>query len=251
MPGDADVAAVANMIGEPARAAVLMALADGRALPASTLASDAGVAPSTLSAHLSRLLDGGLVRAERSGRYRYFRLAGPEVVEALEALARLAPTLRVTSLRQATHSEALRRARTCYDHLAGRLGVSVCGALLSAGVVVATGAQEGSGSRVRAGGAASGIGAATTGYAITASGGARLCELGVDLSDRGRRPLVRTCLDWSEQRPHLAGRLGAALLTAFVANGWVQPGRRRAVAITDAGRVALVEEVGVDPAVLV
>ena len=237
MPGDADVAKVANIIGEPARAAVLMALADGRALPATTLASDAGVAPSTLSAHLALLVEGGLIRAEPSGRYRYFRLAGPQVVEALEALARLAPTLRVGSLRQSTHAEALRRARTCYDHLAGRLGVAVCDALLGSGVVVPT-----------AGGQDDEVAAGTTGYDVSEAGRRRLASLGVDLGSGGRRPLVRSCLDWSEQRPHLAGVLGAALLRGFAELGWVRPGQRRAVQVTELGRAALVDEVGVDPA---
>lgn len=240
MPGDADVARVASMIGEPARAAVLMALADGRALPATTLASDAGVAPSTLSAHLARLVEGGLIRAEPAGRYRYFRLAGPEVVEALEALARLAPSLRVSSLRQATHAEALRRARTCYDHLAGRLGVAVCDALLDAGIVVeaASGGPSGTDTRSRSG----------AGHDVSESGRQRLQALGVDLRPGSRRPLVRTCIDWSEQRPHLAGTLGAALLEAFVGRGWVRPGQRRAVQITDLGRSAFVAELGVDQA---
>ena len=130
MDGDADIAPVAALIGDPTRAAVLMALLDGRALAASTLAAEVQVAPSTLSEHLARLVEGGLVTVEPSGRHRYFRLAGPEIAHTLEALAFLAPAFPVRSLRQGTHAAALRQARTCYDHLAGRLGVALCGALV-------------------------------------------------------------------------------------------------------------------------
>src|SRR5581483_9492104 len=127
---DVDVSPVAALLGDPARARIAQALHDGRALPASDLARHAGVAPSTASEHLAKLVDGGLVSVERSGRHRYFRLAGAEVAHAIEALAALAPQTRPRSLRQATIGEALAAARTCYDHLAGALGVAVADALL-------------------------------------------------------------------------------------------------------------------------
>jgi len=125
MLGDSDLAAVGALIGEPARARVLMALADGRELPASVLASEAGVAASTASVHLARLVDGGLVTVESRGRHRYFRLAGPKVGRAIEALAAIAPPAQVRSLKDGTRAQAVRAARTCYDHLAGRLGVDI------------------------------------------------------------------------------------------------------------------------------
>src|SRR6266705_1162924 len=118
--GDVDVAAAAALIGEPARAALLVALTEAESLPARELAARAGIAPSTASGHLARLLDGRLVVAERSGRHRYFRLAGAEVAAAIEALSVIAPPRPVRSLRAAAVGEALREARTCYDHLAGR-----------------------------------------------------------------------------------------------------------------------------------
>src|SRR4051812_31875146 len=133
--GDADVAALASVLAEPARDRMLMALGDGRALAASVLAAEAGVAASTASAHLARLVDAGLLEVIPQGRHRYYRLAGPEVGELLEALARLAPPRPVRSLRQGTQAEAVRTARTCYDHLAGRLGVALFAALLDAGHV--------------------------------------------------------------------------------------------------------------------
>src|SRR4051794_41137867 len=128
MPGDADIAALGSVLAEPARARILLALGDGRALPAGLLASEAGVAASTASEHLGRLVDSGLVTVHPQGRHRYFRLAGPEVGELIENLARLAPAAPVRSLREHTRAHAVRSARTCYDHLAGRLGVTVFGA---------------------------------------------------------------------------------------------------------------------------
>src|SRR5918911_4137825 len=136
MTGDADLAALGSVLGERARARMLLALGDGRALSASVLASEAGVAASTASGHLARLVDGGLLKAERHGRHRYFRLAGAEVGELIETAARLAPPTPVRSLRQGTRAEAVRAARTCSDHLAGRLGADLMAALLQRGVLV-------------------------------------------------------------------------------------------------------------------
>jgi DNA-binding transcriptional ArsR family regulator len=239
--GDADIAAVAALMGEAARASVLVALADGRALAASTLAAEAGVAPSTLSGHLTRLVDGGLITVEASGRHRYFRLAGPEVADAVEALARLAPSRPVRSLRQGTHAEAVRRARTCYDHLAGRLGVAVLDALVAGETLRAEPDPTGGADPILGAGRA-------RRYLLTDAGRAHLDRLGVNLEHAGRRPLTRYCLDWSEQRPHLAGALGAALLDRFVALGWVVRGDRRVVRVSDVGRAGLVRDLGVDPA---
>lgn len=225
-------------MGEPARAAVLMALADGRALAATTLAAEAKVAPSTASGHLARLVEGGLVTVQVSGRHRYFRLASTEVAEALEALARLAPQRPIRSLSQATHATAIRRARTCYDHLAGRLGVALLDALVCTGVlrVEDSGAQHdpvlGAGRDKR--------------YLLTDAGRARLEDLGVTVEPPTRRVLLRYCVDWSEQRPHLGGWLGAALLQRFVDLGWVARAPKRVVRVNDAGWAGLGERLGVD-----
>ncbi len=238
--GDADIATVAALVGEPARAAVLMALLDGRALSASTLAAEAGVAASTLSGHLARLVDGGLLRVEASGRNRYFRIARPEVGDALEALARLAPRRPIRSLRQATHAEAIRRARTCYDHLAGRVGVALLDALVAGGELRVEEEPTGRPDPI--------LGAGRfRRYVLTDPGRSKLGELGVDVGTHGRRPLTRSCLDWTEQRPHLAGALGASLLCRFVELGWLTRGERRVVRVTDVGRKGLVARIGVDP----
>ncbi len=130
MHGDADIARVGALVADPARARVLMALGDGRALPATVLADEAGVAASTTSAHLGKLVKGGLLTVERHGRHRYFRIAGPEVADLLEALARVSPPAPVRSLRQGTRAQAVRFARTCYDHLAGVLGTELMAAML-------------------------------------------------------------------------------------------------------------------------
>lgn len=136
--GDADLASVGALLAEPARAKVLLALSDGRSLPASMLAAEAGVAASTASHHLARLVDGGLIDVSARGRHRYYALAGLHVAELLEAAARVAPPQPITSLREGTRAHALRYARRCYDHLAGRLGVAVAESLEREGFVVGT-----------------------------------------------------------------------------------------------------------------
>jgi DNA-binding transcriptional ArsR family regulator len=133
--GDADLASVGSLLAEPARARVLQALADGRELPAGMLAAEAGVSAATISEHLRKLLDGGLVLVTARGRYRYYRLAGPQVSDLLEAMARVAPPRPVTSLREGTRASALRRARSCYDHLGGRLAVALTSAFLDRGML--------------------------------------------------------------------------------------------------------------------
>jgi len=225
--GDVDVAAVAALLSEPARATMLDALMDGGVRPAGELARRAGIAASTASGHLMRLLDGGLVSCEAHGRERRYRLASPAIAEALEALARLAPPTAVSSLREAGRGAALREARTCYDHLAGRLGVAVTDALV---VRKALRPHDGS-------------------FDVTRAGEALLGGLGVDVDTArgGKRAFARACLDWSERRPHLAGALGAALADALMARDWLR--RRpndRALLITPAGAAALRRELGVE-----
>ena len=234
MSGDADIARISALIGEPSRARVLMALADGRALPAGVLADEAGVSASTISEHLRMLLDAHLVDVERQGRTRRYRLAGPPVAEALEAIARIAPPEPVRSLRQGTHAHALRRARTCYNHLAGRLGVALMAALVRDGVLIGAHRPGPAADRFAAPGR-------DVEYRLTPRGAGTLHGLGVDLDAlRGRRTPVRYCLDWSEQRHHLAGPLGTAVADRLFAMGWIRrTGRRRVVVLTDAGRTGL------------
>jgi DNA-binding transcriptional ArsR family regulator len=247
MPGDADIAAIGALLGDRARTRILAALGDGRALAASVLAVEAGVAASTASEHLARLVDGGLLVCESHGRHRYYRLAGPDVARLLEAMARLAPAAPVTSLREGTRAHALRVARTCYDHLAGQVGTGLMAAMIDGGLI-----EGGDGvyhpraarrDRLSASGR-------DIDYVLTDRGADVLSDLGVDLAgaSASRRPFVRYCVDWSEQRHHLAGALGAAVNERFVDLGWIrrQP-HGRAVWLAPAGARGLEDAFGFVP----
>ncbi|MGH9379714.1 MAG: ArsR/SmtB family transcription factor [Thermoanaerobaculia bacterium] len=223
---DEPVAAVAAAIGEPARTRMLYCLMDGRARTSTELAVVADVAPSTASVHLQRLRHRGLVEVHAQGRHRYYRLTGPEVAAALEALSVLAGERRGAPAPSTPHH--LRAARTCYDHLAGTLGV----ALLD---------------RFRALEWLSGQSAEDRAYTLTPAGDEGFEALGVDLgaARRSRRRLAFACLDWSERRPHLGGALGAAVLALGLAQGWVSRDLdSRAVRVTRSGRRALEARLG-------
>jgi DNA-binding transcriptional ArsR family regulator len=227
MDGDVDIAPVAALLGDPARAAIVGALDDGRALPAGELARRAAIAPSTASEHLARLVDGGLLEVERGGRHRYFRIAGSDVARAVEALAAIEPRRPVRSLNEANRASALAEARTCYDHLAGRLGVALGEALVARRVLTP----------------------AYGGYAPGARAASVLAALGIDLDEvrTRRRPFALRCLDWSERRPHVAGALGAALAVRALEERWVErrPGSR-ALRVTAPGRSAMNSILGLE-----
>lgn len=197
-----NISRVAALIGDPARANMLSALMDGRALTATELGSVAGVAGSTASQHLARLADGGLVRAARQGRHRYFTLAGADVAEVLEALMGLAETTTGKRVRTGPREPALRVARVCYDHLAGERGVEMLDGLIAQGVL----AEAGEAIR------------------ITCAGHDFLARFGIDSGalEKKRRVPCRPCLDWSMRRNHLAGSLGAALWDRMQALGWAR-----------------------------
>jgi DNA-binding transcriptional ArsR family regulator len=240
--GDADIAALGSVLAEPARARMLMALGDGRALAASVLANEAGVAASTASGHLARLVEAGLVDVLPQGRHRYYRLAGSEVGELLEVLARVAPAGPVRSLRQGTQAEAVRTARTCYDHLAGRLGVAIFGALLDAGHVVGGDGRHDPERAVEDRLSARGR---DINYRLTPSGHDTLTRLGVEANGDA----LRYCVDWSEQRHHLSGATGRALAARLLELKWIRRADSgRAVFVTDAGRRELPSALGVAPA---
>jgi DNA-binding transcriptional ArsR family regulator len=215
---DTDLAVIGALIGEPSRARMLDALMGGRALAAGELATLAGVGASTASEHLARLRDGGLVEVVAQGRHRYYRIAGPEVGAALEALSHVAPARPVRSLRQAGHARALGFARTCYDHLAGACGVALHDALLAHDWL-------------------------TPAYDVTPAGAAALADWGVDVAAARsrRRSFARPCLDWTERRPHLAGALAAGIADGLVERGWFvrRAADSRALRLTDAGRAGL------------
>jgi DNA-binding transcriptional ArsR family regulator len=243
--GDADIASLAALLADQGRARVLLALGDGRALAASTLAAEAGVAASTASVHLAKLVDADLLSVEAHVRHRYYRLSGPQVAELLEALAHLAPVAPVRSLRQGTQARALRAARSCYDHLAGRLGTDLMAALLAKDVLSGGDGlfhpEQPGNDRLSA------AGHGDVEYRLTEHGASALRDLGLELSVTTHRPMVRYCVDWSEQRHHLAGALGAALLSWLVDLDWVRRSpTSRALQVTDAGRAGLTANFGVE-----
>jgi DNA-binding transcriptional ArsR family regulator len=222
MTTNAALAATAALIGDPARAAMLAALLDGRALSAGELAEAAGITPQTASAHLAKLAEAGLLTVAKQGRHRYHRLATPSVARLIEGLMEVSaamPRRVVTGPRDA----ALRRARTCYDHLAGRLGVAVADALVAKGAIELS----------------------DEGGAVTESGAGFLAGIGIARPARGR-VWCRPCLDWSERRPHLAGSLGAAICTRCFDLGWVRrKAGGRALDITPVGLRGLAETFGI------
>jgi DNA-binding transcriptional ArsR family regulator len=243
--GEANFGGPAELIGHPARAAIMLALLDGRALPMSVLASEAGVAASTASAHLTRMASAGLLRVIPQGRHRYYSIASPAVAEALEALARLAPPAPVASLRADRRARELRLARTCYDHMAGKLGVAVMESLIYTGALTGGDGRHhpeaGGLDRLSAPGR-------DIEYRLTERGRELFDELAVVVRP-GNRPFIRYCVDWTEQRHHLAGALGAALLARFESLGWVEHGHRnvrRALRVTDQGLRALDSHFGLD-----
>lgn len=241
--GDADLAAVGSVLAEPARARILLALGDGRALPASVLAAEAGVSPSTTSTHLTRLLHAGLVSCRPQGRHRYYELAGPQVAELIEVVARLAPPAPVRSLRQGNRAAAVRAARTCYDHLAGRLGVELFAALIQGGFVTGGDGVHRPEAAVRDRLSARGH---DIDYRLTEAGGQQLRELGVPLPPRSPDGIgLRYCVDWTEQRHHLGGSVGRGLTARLLELGWLRRAPRgRAVHLTDEGDAHLRETFG-------
>ena len=210
------IAEIASLIGDVARANILSALMDGRALTAGELALHAGVSASTTSGHLAKLTELKLIAVEQQGRHRYYRLASPEIAHALEALMAVAAVGPKRHRPVGPKDVALRTARTCYDHVAGRLGIALADSLCEHGhIVLADGAG-----------------------AVTKKGQRFFVDFGIDLAadPRSSRPLCRTCLDWSERRPHLAGQLGAKLFDRLIGLGWVRRmPNSRALNITNAG----------------
>ncbi|MET8178011.1 winged helix-turn-helix domain-containing protein [Streptomyces sp. NPDC005336] len=235
-----ELARAARLLASPSRARMLKALSDGRPLAVTVLAAEAGVSVPTASVHLTHLAEAGLVRAEHSGRHRYFRLAGPDVAAALEALAIIAPPdpTPVTTLRAHSRHNALRRSRTCYDHLAGSLGVALMDTFLDQELLRRE--KNGSASGSRPDQLAS-YGRESA-YLLTPRGTERFTGFGIDVDAlaRERRPVVRYCVDWSERRHHLAGALGAALAARFFDLGWLRYGvSPRVVHLTDVGKGAV------------
>ncbi|MEN3929673.1 helix-turn-helix transcriptional regulator [Microvirga sp. W0021] len=208
------IATVAALIGDPARANILSALMDGRALTVSELANVAGVTIQTASGHLSRLADANLLAAEKQGRHRYYRLAGEEIAIVLEALLDLAQKTGATRVRTGPKDTALRKARICYDHLAGEYGVTMLRSIAKQGFIAA-------GDRIT----------------LTDQGRVFFDDFGIDIVtlEQSRRPLCLHCLDWSERRHHLGGALGAAIMGKMLDQQWIRRGEGRTITFTPKG----------------
>ncbi|OWT55634.1 ArsR/SmtB family transcription factor [Candidimonas nitroreducens] len=220
------ISSVAFLIADPTRAAMLLSLMDGSARPAGELAYSAGITAQTASAHLSKLMDGGMVLCEKEGRHRYYRLAGPQVAQALEQLASIRPAVRRKPL--SPLARELHEARCCYDHLAGRLGVAVTHALVEHRYLIPGENKL---------------------YEVTDSGRAWFGAMGVDVSQLKptRRGIARQCLDWTERSHHLAGPLGVQFLAAMCDCGWLRRSRStRLIQVTPAGWQGLGRQLGVE-----
>jgi len=228
MSYDLNISAVAALIAEPARAAMLAALLDGRALPAGELAYACGVTPQTASAHLAKLLHGNLVAVETEGRHRYYRLASADVAEAMERLGAIRREQPVRRKPLGRAARQLQWARCCYNHLAGQLGIAVAHRLEVGGFIVP---------------------AANKQYDITSAGADWFAGIGLDVCSLKptRRGVARQCLDWTERRHHLAGPLGVELLNVLCSNDWLRRTRdSRAVRVTALGRRELKRRLGVE-----
>jgi len=224
-----NLASTAFLIADPARASMLMALCDGGALPAGELAHAAGVTAQTASSHLAKLLSGGLLRCERQGRHRYYRLADAHVAHALEQLAAISSSGVVKRRPLNREAQGLRLARCCYDHLAGQLGVAVTQALQDRGYIEAQAEKQ---------------------YQVSPAGVAWFATLELDVSKlkATRHGLARQCLDWTERSHHLAGPLGVQLLSVLCAAGWLRRSTSsRVIQVTPQGWAGLHEHLGISP----
>jgi len=221
------IAEIAALVGDPARATMVAALLDGRALTASELAGAAGITPQTASAHLAKLTEAGVLSVVRTGRHRHFRLASPAVADMIDGIAAVALERRPRYRPLSRHARALDAARICYDHLAGRLSVDLTDAIVAREYAVLDDESA----------------------EITPAGARFLRAFGIALPARrsARRHVCRLCLDWTERRPHLAGAVGAAITRRLFDLGWIERMRRsHAVVVTPAGRRGLLKTFGIE-----
>jgi DNA-binding transcriptional ArsR family regulator len=228
MTDSSNFAATASLLADPARAIMLTALLDGRALPAGELAFAAGITAQTASSHLAKLLQGGILLVETEGRHRYYRLAGSRVAQALEQLSSLRQSTEPRRKALTPQARQLRFCRCCYDHLAGQVGVAVAGAMVARDYLRPAPDKQ---------------------FEVTPAGADWFGALGLDLCAirPTKRGLARQCLDWTERTHHLAGPLGVELMAALCRLGWLRRAKdSRAVAVTPKGWVEFKRQLGVD-----
>jgi DNA-binding transcriptional ArsR family regulator len=216
------ISSLGYLLADPGRSAMLLALLEGREMPAGELARAAAVSAQSASAHLAKLSRGGLITMQREGRCRYYKLAGPRVANALEALGAISTVRPVAAYTAAKADRSMLLARSCYDHLAGRMGVALTEMMQKQRIIVVEGERN---------------------YRVTQRGEDWLGELGIEMRSlqKGKRNFARQCLDWTERRPHVAGALGAALMQHFLAEGWLARLRdSRALRVTQKGQRSFV-----------
>lgn len=221
-----DFSYVAKLMADSSRAAMLEALLGLDGLPANELARKADVTLQTASSHLSKMVEGKLIRVEKHGRHRYYSLANTDVARAIETLIVIAPPVRIRSLKDSSRAEKIKIARTCYDHLAGRLGVKLTEAFIVKGYMI----EE------------------EDNFSVTEEGETFFRDFGIDLDTlrNKRRHFARKCLDWSERRYHLAGSLGHAVLLKLLELNWIEKLPDRAVKITIEGKEKLYNILGIE-----
>lgn len=221
-----DIAIIGTLLGDKTRATIVAALLDGRALTARELAYGTGVTPQTASFHLSKLDGAGLLNILPQGRHRFYRLASPDIADAIEALARIAPNTNAKPA--AKRKNAVCFARTCYEHLAGSLGIAVTEALRAHNVIKPVAQSD---------------------FVVSPAGERFFRDLGIDIVEirKGRRLFARQCLDWSERKPHLGGSLGQAMTDAFVSKRWLRKRPNgREIHVTDTGHRGIKKLLGLD-----
>lgn len=231
MNANPNVAIVASLVSDASRAAILTVLLDGRFHPASELAYMAGIKPQTASFHLGKMVEATIITVEKQGRHRYYGIRNQEVAQIMESLLAIAPPIKIRSYKQASEDTALRFARTCYDHLAGNLGVQLTNALLNMGLIYEEEDR----------------------FIVTKKGVEFFKAFEIDLEriKKKRRSFSHKCLDWSERRPHLAGALGNALLERLLQLHWIEHlPKTRAMKITSVGRTGFKEIFSIDFEVL-
>ncbi|MED3550647.1 ArsR/SmtB family transcription factor [Cytobacillus praedii] len=227
MNANANVAIIASLVSEPSRAAILTVLMDGRYHPVNELAYMAGIKPQTASFHLSKMVNAKIVAVEKQGRHRYYGIESQQVAQVMESLLLIAPPIEIKSFKQASEDKAIRLARTCYDHLAGGLGVKLTDALIQEGILC-EGSKE---------------------FTVTEKGKEFLADFQIDLKrvESKRRSFSHKCLDWSERRHHLAGALGNALLERLLELNWVERlPKTRAIKVTSKGEKGLKETFSIE-----
>ncbi len=220
-----DIAKTAKLLADSSRAVFLNALMEVDGLPASALAQQAGITLQTASSHLHQLVEGQLIKVEQHGRHKYYRLASVEVAQVIEALSALAPKPAVHSFNSYSASQKLRKGRSCYDHLAGALGVTLTDYFVNQGYLIESNDLN---------------------YEVTFEGMVFFTNMGIDLTalQKQRRQFARRCLDWSERRYHLAGSLGHAVMHQLITRKWIVQQPKRVVSVTELGAASFQAEFG-------